>query len=981
MRMDSSLPEAPERTPRALIRQRWGELRPLMEGALARPSGERAAWIRTQCSDETLIAALDTLLADAGEEEAPAEPATLPHQIGRYRVLRELGRGGMGVVYLAEQATPRRLVAIKRLALAGQPGLRARFAREGELLARLAHPGIAQVIEADVDGDGHPYLAMEYIEGVDLARHAAGLTRTQRLELLSRIADAVEHAHARGVVHRDLKPGNILVTAEGQPKVLDFGIGQELGVSSTLTQTGALLGTPAYMSPEQAAGEGAADARSDVYALGVIGYELLVDRLPLPVSGLTPLEALRVVGNDTPLPLARHDPSLRGDLDTVIGTALARERRLRYASAGAFADDLRRVLAHEPIHARRPGAWQRLRLYARRKPALVGALALALASLLVGTGVALRYAWVADAERARAQAALETSQGTLAALSRVLSAGNPVLAGTPEVAFREVLAAAPALLDEVPPAARLPVLYRLALAQAQIGDNAAAVASFEHVIELAERQGERALWAQAQWRRLQLSLPLVSRRNLATQGEALLSDARLAGQQALVGIQLLTASAHSDMGRERRTAELLSAAERVWAAAPATPTPDDPSLAAEIEIDLLIARLEGVTRALPGSPTLPDFLTRLREATQRLAPAFPAEHPQRLRLETLADGLPDAYAGGAGWRARVAQAIERDRARLGLTHPAILARLDAADIVLLATMSVDETLPQLALESARALPEGTRQRLRRLIMRTGWADTNPRFSPRADEVQAAMQPICSHTQRMDDDCIIAQFDRANLLAAEGRHAESLALLTRLAAEFGQDAGLVRVWTHASLAHAHSRSGRAEEAAAHAERAATLMLESADLFEPTRDVGLMRVAWSLRPQRCDRVLEWIEPRAERLASYPGTPGDVLARLLATCDVRVGRPVAQALARLAPWVEAARKPGIDPWVRFEMVNAHLEIYHLAGDHAGFAEWAEVLAQLQRDGLALDPTLVRRSPWLQRAGAGADTAGAEVGARSTR
>ncbi len=192
---------------------------------------------------------------------------------------------------------------------------------------------------------------------------------------------------------------------------------------------------------------------------------------------------------------------------------------------------------------------------------------------------------------------------------------------------------------------------------------------------------------------------------------------------------------------------------------------------------------------------------------------------------------------------------------------------------------------------------------------------------------------------------------------------------------------MRVWTHASLAHAHSRSGRAEEAAAHAERAATLMLESTDLFEPTRDVGLMRLAWSLRPQRCDRVLAWIEPRAERLASYPGTPGDVLARLLATCEVRVGRPMAQALARLAPWVEAARKPGIDPWIRFEMVNTHLEIYHLTGDHAGFAEWAEVLAQLQRDGLALDPTLVRRNPWLQRAGAGADNAGAEVGARSTR
>lgn len=154
---------------------------------------------------------------------------------------------------------------------------------------------------------------MEYVDGVDLAlaRHTTTLPCTGRIALLAQIADAVEHAHARGVVHRDLKPSNILVTAAGEPKVLDFGIGQEVGVSSTLTQTGMLMGTPAYMSPEQAAGDAAADARSDVYALGVIGYELLANRLPLPVPGLTPLEALRVVGHETPPPLSRLDPSLR----------------------------------------------------------------------------------------------------------------------------------------------------------------------------------------------------------------------------------------------------------------------------------------------------------------------------------------------------------------------------------------------------------------------------------------------------------------------------------------------------------------------------------------------------------------------------------------------------------------------------------------------------------------------------------------------
>jgi len=402
---------------KSLLLARWSEIRPLFEHALDLPVAERADWIRAATSDPVLREAVHALIAREDALEAtevlplrPPEPATardpaLPARLGRYPVLRELGRGGMGVVYLAEQAQPRRQVAIKRLTAAADGATRARFRREAELLAQLSHPGIARVIEVDSDQDGQPLLVMEYVEGEPLMVAASHRDRGARLALLAAIADAVEHAHARGIVHRDLKPANILVTADGQPKVLDFGIGRALaGEGATLTETGMLLGTPAYMAPEQALGEARVDARADVWALGVIGYELMVDRLPLPVSGLTPLQALKVVAHDTPPPLSRLDARLRGDLEVLIGTALAREPASRYASAGAFADELRRYLAGEPIRTRPPGLLQRTRLLIRRHPAATAAAAISLLALLSGAGFAFRYALIADAERLQARA-------------------------------------------------------------------------------------------------------------------------------------------------------------------------------------------------------------------------------------------------------------------------------------------------------------------------------------------------------------------------------------------------------------------------------------------------------------------------------------------------------------------------------------------------------------------------------------------------
>lgn len=245
------------------ILQRWPEVRALFEMALTIPRAERVAYVRKR-ADEWLAERVLEML-EGQPTEVPSTQADAPTGVAAgsalrsnpalddYRIVRQLGQGGMGVVFLAEQAQPRRLVAIKLLAGTISEQTIARFRREADLLARLSHPGIAQIYELGHDRNGTPFLVMEYADGRHLDDYARSLDRAGRLRLLARIADAVEHAHSRGVVHRDLKPSNILVDADGHPKILDFGIGYLFDGGESLTATGAVLGTPAYMSPEQAA--------------------------------------------------------------------------------------------------------------------------------------------------------------------------------------------------------------------------------------------------------------------------------------------------------------------------------------------------------------------------------------------------------------------------------------------------------------------------------------------------------------------------------------------------------------------------------------------------------------------------------------------------------------------------------------------------------------------------------------------------------
>lgn len=321
-------------------------------------------------------------------------PETQPDRIGRYRIIRRIGIGGMGVVYEAEQMSPRRRVALKIVdGLRTGPELERRLEAEAEIQGTLQHPGIAQVFDAGVDliaGARRPYFVMEYIEGRVITAHAddVGLDLAGRLELLARVADAMGYAHTHGVIHRDLKPENILIKASGQPKVLDFGIARVTGEGAhaaiTLTREGHIMGTLAFMAPEQIAGARDITARADVYALGVIAFELITGKPLYELGGMSLSSAIREVGNRRPPRLREVLPSAPREVETIVGKALSQEPASRYDDGDALAADIRRYLASRPILARPPSRAYRTRKFVQRHRTMVVATALCLLLLIGG---------------------------------------------------------------------------------------------------------------------------------------------------------------------------------------------------------------------------------------------------------------------------------------------------------------------------------------------------------------------------------------------------------------------------------------------------------------------------------------------------------------------------------------------------------------------------------------------------------------------
>ncbi len=391
----------------------------------------------------------------AGSVETPIVRLT-PAMIGHYRVLRLVGEGGMGAVYEAEQDQPRRIVALKVIkpGFATSENLR-RFQQESQALGRLQHPGIAQIYEASTADTGfgpQPYFAMELIRGRTLREYSEAhqLHAREQLALMAKVCDAVAHAHQRGVIHRDLKPGNILVDETGQPKILDFGVARltESDVQHTRqTGLGQIVGTLAYMSPEQVLGDPLAlDIRSDVYALGVILYELLAGRLPYSLHHKPLHEVLEVIREEEPAPLSSIQRSYRGDIDTIVAKALEKDKARRYASAADLAGDIRRYLADEPITARPASASYQLQKFTRRHKALVaGTLAV---FLVLALGVVASTWQAVRARRAERAAANEAAaaraindflQNDLLALASAATQSGPSAKPDPDLKVRTAL--------------------------------------------------------------------------------------------------------------------------------------------------------------------------------------------------------------------------------------------------------------------------------------------------------------------------------------------------------------------------------------------------------------------------------------------------------------------------------------------------------------------------------------------------------------
>jgi serine/threonine-protein kinase len=423
-----------------LLRRRRGEAPQVSEYQIRFP--QHADWLAKQVAlHEALHSGSEGQSPTSADEQTPLPVAAAPSpsgwpQVAGYEILAEVGRGGMGVVYRARQTALDRLVALK-VVLAGDhasdEGL-VRFHREAQAVARLQHPGIVQIYEIGASG-GLPFLALEYIAGGSLSQRLAGtpLPGREAAQLVAALADAVHHAHERGIVHRDLKPANVLLAGDGSPpspalpvvpttkvpsqaapgpsrlagltpKISDFGLAKRLDAPAGLTQSGAIVGTPSYMAPEQAHGR-SKDVRpaADVYALGAVLYEALTGRPPFKAAQA--VDTLLQVISDEPVPPRRLQPKVPRDLDTICLKCLQKLPARRYPSALALAEDLRRFLGGKPIQARPTPAWERARKWAGRHPAWAGLIAVVAAGFVaLAVGGAILAGTVVQLQRSQAQA-------------------------------------------------------------------------------------------------------------------------------------------------------------------------------------------------------------------------------------------------------------------------------------------------------------------------------------------------------------------------------------------------------------------------------------------------------------------------------------------------------------------------------------------------------------------------------------------------
>ncbi len=510
---------------------RWSAARALFDEALALPKAEREAFVSARAgADLALRDEVLSLLASlagagqflAGEEvgalaAAPEDdPGERPRErIGPWRVVSELGRGGMGVVYLAERAAGdfEQRVAIKVVSGGMRSGaIVRRFETERRLLAALEHPGIARLLDGGTTDDGLPYFVLEHVEGEELLAFADNrrLDVPARIHLFLDVCAAVDHAHRRLVIHRDLKPSNILVGADGRPRLLDFGIGKLLspdgGGELERTSTLERWYTPRYASPEQILGQTTTTA-TDVYGLGLVLYELLCGAPPYRFRGTTPREIESTILERGPRRLslavmeldgaaqraaqrstsaARLRRQLRGDLDNIVARALEREPARRYPSVAELAADLDRFLEGKPVSARPVGAPERFRKLVLRHRGASTAIAAALVALV---GLVAYHSITVERERNAARREAANATEIAAFLTQLFQGSNPVHSGGAVLSARDLLDRGEERIAErtdLDPTVRARLLVTMSLARESLGDLASARELAKRAAELHE---------------------------------------------------------------------------------------------------------------------------------------------------------------------------------------------------------------------------------------------------------------------------------------------------------------------------------------------------------------------------------------------------------------------------------------------------------------------------------------------------------------
>lgn len=565
----------------------WQRIQQVFEAVVELPPTERERVLEAECGNDASLRRMveSLILCEQGGQlqnivqsaAAAVVQASEPDQIGRYRIIRRLGEGGMGVVYEAEQANPKRRVAVKLMRAGNLASERERrlFEREADALGRLLHPGIATIFESGMTANGQPFLVMEFIAGQTLAEHTNGLLPlagyrpadlTPRIETFLAICDAITYAHQQGVIHRDLKPGNIMLTGSGEIKVLDFGLARLTDDSgATRTETGVVQGSLRYMSPEQARGEtGKVDTRSDIYSLGIILYELISGKHPY-LDKTELLAAIQQICDAPVKPLRSAGLPVPVDLDTILAKAMAKDPAQRYDSVAAFSADLRRFLKREPILARPATIRYQLRMLVGRNRLAAGAFA-ALVILIVAFGIvsitqALRIR--AERDRANQQAAMANEVSEF--LVNLYRETNPVEVGGVLTAKDLLLSGRKRLEKELrdKPEIRARLLMNIGSALSVVGPVEEAISAYRESIQIYGADSGKAADA---WSGLAITYYNLGRyeeaveasrqsiRLLRSTGKA---NPALAGQLHDLGVSLAALGKHEDALRSFEEAEQL----------------------------------------------------------------------------------------------------------------------------------------------------------------------------------------------------------------------------------------------------------------------------------------------------------------------------------------------------------------------------------------------------------------------------------------